>query len=208
MRNLIDYIYGVERDVVSYGTADFAMYAYGLIKMIKPANVVEFGTGLGVTAFMAAQACKDNDFGHVTSIDDGCQNVGIVEDYFGTLDKKVSEFGLGDHITLLNKRLSSAEDIVDAVGGLDDVGFVFNDFNSDPMVLSAIISWLSSRVKSECYFFTDRGYTYEPNRIATEQVVKEINESLSPLKASCLFVKKQTLSDQDSFSLIKLEITR
>jgi tRNA A58 N-methylase Trm61 len=205
MNKLIDYIYNVEKDVISYGTADFAMYLYGLIKMVKPKNIVEFGTGLGVTSFMAAQACKDNKFGYVSTIDDGSQNVNYVLDYFETLDKKIEEFELKDYINVINSTLSSEQDIHNAVGSLDNVGVVFNDFNSEPQVLYSIINWLIPRIDKECYFFTDRGATYEPNKLATKEVVTAINNSVSDITASYLFVEKKVDSSQDSFSLIKLE---
>ena len=46
-----------------YGTEDFGIYLYSVIKMIKPQNVVELGTGLGATMLWSAQALLENNTG-------------------------------------------------------------------------------------------------------------------------------------------------
>ena len=54
-----------------YGTEDQALLFYSLIKMQSPLNVVELGTGFGVTAYWIAQAMKENGAGHIWSVDNG-----------------------------------------------------------------------------------------------------------------------------------------
>lgn len=55
----------------AYGTEDQAGLFYSLTKMQSPLNVLELGTGFGVTAFWMAQAMKENGGGHIWSVDNG-----------------------------------------------------------------------------------------------------------------------------------------
>ena len=64
LRNRIGFIYGSE---------DISMLFYSLIRREQPLNVVELGTGLGVSALWMAQAVKEVGKGHVWTIDDGSQ---------------------------------------------------------------------------------------------------------------------------------------
>jgi len=54
-----------------YGSETIGMILYALIRRERPVNVVEFGTGLGVSTWWMAQALKENGDGTVWSIDDG-----------------------------------------------------------------------------------------------------------------------------------------
>jgi hypothetical protein len=54
-----------------YGTEDQAELFYSLTKMQSPLNVLELGTGFGVTAYWMAQAMKENGGGHIWSVDNG-----------------------------------------------------------------------------------------------------------------------------------------
>ena len=62
MRNRIGFVYGSE---------EIAMLFYALIRREQPRNILELGTGLGVTAFWMAQALKEIGAGHLWTIDDG-----------------------------------------------------------------------------------------------------------------------------------------
>ena len=61
----------------SYGTEDQALLFYSLTKMQAPLNVLELGTGFGVTAYWIAQAMKENGGGHIWSVDNGAHWSGI-----------------------------------------------------------------------------------------------------------------------------------
>jgi len=54
-----------------YGSETISLMLYALVRRERPANVVELGTGLGVSALSMAQAVKENGLGHVWTIDDG-----------------------------------------------------------------------------------------------------------------------------------------
>ena len=55
----------------AYGTEGLSLLLHALVRMQKPRSVVEFGTGLGVSAFWMALAAKRNRIGHVWSVDNG-----------------------------------------------------------------------------------------------------------------------------------------
>jgi Methyltransferase domain len=54
-----------------YGSEDQSIFFYSYSKMQRPTNVLELGTGLGHTALWLAQALKENDAGHVWTVDNG-----------------------------------------------------------------------------------------------------------------------------------------
>lgn len=54
-----------------YGTEDWPLFLYALVKMQAPLNVVELGTGLGATALWVAQAMKEIGAGRIWTIDSG-----------------------------------------------------------------------------------------------------------------------------------------
>ena len=56
-----------------YGTEDFSLYLYSLVKMTRPSTVLELGTGLGTAALWMALALKENNNGILHTIDDGSE---------------------------------------------------------------------------------------------------------------------------------------
>ena len=56
-----------------YGTEDWCLFLYALVKMQRPHNIVELGVGCGTTTVWLAQAVKENKMGHIWAIDDGSE---------------------------------------------------------------------------------------------------------------------------------------
>ncbi len=54
-----------------YGSDDISMFFYTLIRRERPLNIVELGTGLGVSTFWMAQALKELGDGQIWTVDDG-----------------------------------------------------------------------------------------------------------------------------------------
>jgi hypothetical protein len=54
-----------------YGTENFCHFLYSLIRMDRPAVVVELGCGAATTSLMAARALRENGFGRLWTIDSG-----------------------------------------------------------------------------------------------------------------------------------------
>src|ERR1051325_6257975 len=53
-----------------FGTEDFCLFLYSLVRMQTPKTVVELGTGFGLTTFWMALAAKSNKGGHIWTVDD------------------------------------------------------------------------------------------------------------------------------------------
>lgn len=206
-----------------YETEGFAFYLYGLIKMTKPRVVVELGTGHGATAFLAAQACKENNQGQIISLDDGSQ---WPEDFdYGLfISQKINEFQLNPYLDFRKTELNLTT--LKQISDLQEVNIIFNDINAQPRYFFSILTWLLPRINQEAYFFIDRGATFWPNYCAIELTLEKLNLGKIPksllefvsaedrklfsdlvkkYKFSVQYVKKNNQTDQDSFALIKIE---
>jgi hypothetical protein len=54
-----------------YGTESFSHFLYSLVRMDRPSVVVELGCGGAATSLMAAHALRENDHGHLWTVDNG-----------------------------------------------------------------------------------------------------------------------------------------
>jgi hypothetical protein len=115
-----------------YGSETISLFFYTLIRRQRPRNVVELGTGLGVTAFSMAQAVKENGMGKVWTVDDGshwnepgklagtlASLTGIAPfDKLGLTSLNHAEYlsdaahalGLADHLTFIDAHLELGPD--------------------------------------------------------------------------------------------------
>jgi hypothetical protein len=204
------------------GTEGFSYYLYGLIKMIKPDNIIELGTGYGVTAFMAAQACKENNNGKVVTIDDGSH----YEKSFGYesfIRDKITKFNLEEYMEYKNITLDLEK--FNQLDHIKNVDIIFNDIDCSPFYFISILKWLLPRLKEHTYFFIDRGATHWPSYCIIELVLNEFNKGKIPSilydkdnsflelesivnkhKFFSHYVKKNIGNKkQDSFALVKIE---
>jgi hypothetical protein len=207
-----------------YGTGGFSFYMYGLIKMIKPKIVLELGTGVGTTCFLAAHGCKENGVGKVITVDNGIdesQSKFNLDVDFNSLKTK---FELDNFLELRNIKLdlNNLNELCD----IDEVSILFNDISCAPHHFLTILKWLLPRVKNECYFIIDRGATFWPNYCVVELVIPQLNQGKVPKILSELInntdefeklIKKYKFSiqhviksvdendSQDSFTIVKIE---
>lgn len=209
-----------------FGTDGFAYYMYGLIKMIKPDNIIELGTGYGVTSFMAALACKENNKGKIITIDDGSHFKNFNHKDF--IINKIDEFNLNNFIEFKNFKLNLDNFI--ELNYIKNVDIFFNDVDASPLYFLNILNWLLPRLNNTTYFFIDGGATFWPCYCAIELTIDKLNKNKIPLtqseklnfsKESEEIIKKYSFSSyylkkntenvmnpkQDSFALIKIERT-
>lgn len=204
-----------------YETEGFSFYLYGLIKMIKPSLILELGTGYGATAFMAAQACKENGCGKVVTVDDGSQWTEVFN-YSDFMHGKIKSFEIDNFINFQETKLNLLS--FDELKHLREVNIVFNDIDASPRYFFSLLNFLLPRINKECYFFIDRGATFWPNYCAIELTLDKLNYGKIPrslcqfiddkskfedlikkYKFTVQYVRKNSNSDQDSFALIKIE---
>jgi len=207
-----------------YGTGGFSFYLYGLIKMTRPALVLELGTGVGTTCFLAAQGCKENNKGKVITVDSGIDepqsNFNLNTDFINLKEK----FELDNFLELRNLEIN-LNDLAE-LNDIDEVSILFNDISCAPHHFLTILKWLLPRINKECYFIIDRGATFWPNYCVVELMVPQLNQGKIPkilfdmiddkseferlikkYKFSIHHVLKDTDvgDDQDSFTIVKIE---
>ena len=206
-----------------YITGDFSHYLYGFVKMMKPKVVVEFGTGYGTTAFLTAQALKENIYGQLYTIDDGSFWDETV-DYKTFIDEKVKEFELDVNLNFYSQSLDFTT--FEPLNDLSNIEVLFNDIDCNPEYIVNTLAWLMPRIHKNkpCYFFIDGASTYWPSYSMLELLIKSLNEKNIPKKMLDFFgdddelhklmrnkvftlvhFRKDEESAQNGFSMIKIE---
>lgn len=122
-----------------YGSEDLCVHLYSWVKMIKPRQIIEFGTGLGASTLWINEAIKENGGGILHTIDDGskfvkaAEIVGLpqssYEDYIVDL---YNRFDIHDDVTFYR---CLVEDFYTEVGRHlepNSVDMIFSDYNHHP----------------------------------------------------------------------------
>ena len=217
---LMDYVQSTHS---KYITGDFSHYLYGFVKMINPSVVVEFGTGYGTTAFLTAQALKENIYGQLHTIDDGSFWSASV-DYNTFINEKVKEFELDVNLNFYPQSLDFTT--FEPFNELKNIEVLFNDIDCNPEYIVNTLAWLMPRMHKDkpCYFFIDGASTYWPAYSMLEMLIKSLNEKNIPKKMLDFFgdddelhrlmrnkvftlvhFRKDEDSAQNGFSMIKIE---
>lgn len=217
---LLDYVQSTHS---KYITGDFSHYLYGFVKMIKPRVVVEFGTGYGTTAFLTAQALKENIYGQLHTIDDGSFWDETI-DYKTFINEKIQEFELNVNLNFYPQTLNFTT--FEPFNDLTGIEVLFNDIDCNPEYIVNTLTWLMPRLHETkpCYFFIDGSSTYWPAYSMLEMLIKSLNEKNIPKKMLDFFgddeelhklmrnkvftlvhFKKDEDSAQNGFSMIKIE---
>jgi predicted O-methyltransferase YrrM len=96
-------------------SASGGLLLYNLVRAIRPATAVEFGTSFGISTLHLAAAVRDNGTGHVVTTE-------MNEHKIATARRTFAETGLDDVLTVL------AGDAMETLAGLDRaVDFVLLD---------------------------------------------------------------------------------
>lgn len=169
---------------VVYGTEDFSIYLYSLVKMVKPNVVLELGTGLGCTMSWMALALKENQKGILHTVDNGsewhtinqiCENKPEFHrvDYQEYIYNLIDKFELDQQIKFYNQKISHF--------GINNIDILFSDFNHSPHgVLECLAQYLGSMNKNS-YIFIDSASTYYSSYQLLETIVAELNQGRIPL---------------------------
>jgi hypothetical protein len=170
-----------------YGTEDWSIFMYSLVKMHRPETIVELGTGIGATAFWMAQACRENSFGHVTTIDNGSHwtdvikgsdNLFLDDEKFDDIDKfmeyMLTKHGLKEFVSFVNTSMPPypiPEKPID---------LLFSDFKHDPNSIMDILAQYLPRMSPVNSIFFDAASTSFSSFSYLELLIPLLNKGVVP----------------------------
>ena len=170
-----------------YGTEDWCMFMYSLVKMQTPLNVLELGTGLGATALWVAQAMKEVVAGKIFTIDNGqdwseilAKSPELFTPLQRTLDFRaymadlVAQFSLQAHLEHLQVTMPPYPEFEP---GLD---MLFSDFRHGPNDILAILGHFLPRMNESSSIFIDSASTSFPSYALLELLVAQLNAGKLP----------------------------
>ena len=171
-----------------YGTEDWPVFLYALVKMQAPLNVVELGTGLGVTALWVAQALKEIGAGKIWTIDNGQDWPEILGhsadlftpeqralDFAGYMADLIARFGLEKHLEFIGRAMPPYP----AMGQKLDL--LFSDFRHGPNDILAILGHFLPQMAASSSVFIDSASTSFPSYALLELLVPQLNGGKVPL---------------------------
>lgn len=174
--DIIEWSKDLQNQGKTYFTEDFSLYFYSLIRMTNPNLVVELGTGLGTTSFLAAQACKENNNGKVITFDNFSQWV-EEHDPEKWIKDHIEKFDLQDRLFFIK---AEGLDIHNNLKEVKEINIFFNDINCEPVNFLKIMGWMLPRVNKEAYLFIDGGATYWPSYCIIEMTLEKLNAGKIP----------------------------
>lgn len=180
-----------------FGTEDFCLFLYSLVRMNGPRTMVELGTGLGISAFWMGLAAKQNGIGHVWTVDDQSlferqstlldqmadflHHEGIVSvslatgsDYF---DQMAGSLELREFVSFIKAKIDLKEE-----GHFDHYAFshqpidlLFSDFRHSPDNILSILGHFLPRMSPASSIFLDSAATHWPSYMLLEKLVSQLN---------------------------------
>lgn len=168
-----------------YGTEDFSIYLYSLIKMSKPKKIVELGTGLGSVMLWSALALEENrDEGLIYTVDNGSdwdhlkQAKGSMGDMFREqyseyVNNLIDNFKLSSYINFINSDI--------AIHDLpNDIDILFSDFSHGPVQVLSIINQVLPKLSDTSILMFDSASTYYPSYLVLREIVEILNKGQIP----------------------------
>lgn len=168
-----------------YGTEDFAIYLYAIVKMMKPKNVVELGTGLGSTALWAGLALEENGFGSLYTVDDGSEwdRLSIYvkslvgnyyrDDYASFINNLITSFNL-ENIHLLNEKIS-------VININEPIDILFTDFAHSVFDIVNLLAGYLPLMNNYSKIYIDSASTNYASYSALEELVSLLNQGKVPV---------------------------
>jgi hypothetical protein len=211
-----------------YGSEDFSMLLYALVKMQRPLTIVELGTGLGVSAFWMAHAARENGAGHVWTIDDGrhwrergsrearcasmvehpCFRHAVAEDvaFDVYIDRMSAALGVRDQLTLLQRTIALDDPASFTPANFPclerPIDLLFADIAHSPAAILAILGIFLPMLAPSASLFIDSASTFVPSYLALEQTIVQLNQGKVP---SGLLARRRP---EDRAALIELIASR
>jgi len=186
--NIYEKMLGIKRYTDSvgtiYGTEDFSIYLYSLIKMSKPKKIVELGTGLGCVMLWSALALEENKEGVVYTVDNGSDwshlkqakgSMGSMfhEQYSEYVNNLIDNFNLTSYIKFINSDI--------AISDLpNDIDILFSDFSHGPLQVLSLINQILPKLSDSSILMFDSASTYYPSYLALKDAVNMLNNKQIP----------------------------
>jgi hypothetical protein len=184
-----------------FGTEEFCLFLYAMVRMHAPKVIVELGTGLGASAFWMALAAKRNGVGHVWTVDDLTLSEGYSRilarnrarlagtawaslsgttaiDYMVEIRRVL---GLDEHLTFVHQRID-----LDDLSHLDEhipqgpVDLLFSDFSHGPQAILEILGQFLPRMAGASSVFIDGASTAWSSYLLLEHLVGQLNQGTVP----------------------------
>ena len=167
-----------------YGTEDFAIYLYSVIKMLKPQFVLELGTGLGTTALWSAQALIENNSGVIHTFDDGSEwshlknaknSIGeyFREDYLFYIENLIDSFEVRSRLNFHQLKINDIE--ADA-----PIDILFSDFSHGPADVLKLLAEFLPQMNDFSKIYIDSASTYYSSYHTLESLIMMFNENIIP----------------------------
>lgn len=166
-----------------YGTEDFSVYLYSIIKMAKSKNVVELGSGLFTTTLWAALAIEENQSGVIHTVDNGAEwnrmsslistiPLQYKSDYSEFAQGLISEFKFNDTIKYYNTDIDNFES--------DNIDILFSDYSHGVFSIFSLIAKYLHRMNDNSYIFIDSASTYYPSFSTLNTIIDCLNRKNVP----------------------------
>lgn len=167
-----------------YGTEDFSIFLYSLIKMRKPKTVVELGTGLGSIALWAGLALEENESGRFYTVDNGAEwnhlkqakpQMGPMfrEQYLEYINNLIDKFELTQYIKFIHRDISNTE-------LPDGIDILFSDFSHGPVDILSLLSEILPKMSATSIVMFDSASTYYSSYHTLEAIVDMFNSGKVP----------------------------
>ncbi len=170
-----------------YGTEDWCLFLYSLVKMHKPKTILELGCGCAATTMWMAQAVKENEAGHIWTVDDGrdWQNVLEGNDNLFLGDEKIAAFP--DYIAHLTQKfelegfVSLISDKIPPFPSLEaKIDLLFSDFSHGANEIIKILGHYLPQMSECSSIFIDSASTAFPSYALLEMLLPQLNQGKIP----------------------------
>lgn len=186
----------------AFGTEDFSLFLYSMVRMHAPETVVDLGTGLGLSAFWMALAAKRNQIGHVWTVDDFElfeRQKSLVEQIIARLEKSdiialqdptaeeyytriSSLFALDPYLTFVKSKIDLNE-----VGHFTHYPFagkpidlLFSDFKHGGVSILELLGHFLPCMAASSSIFIHSAPTSWPSYLLLEQLSSQLNAGKIP----------------------------
>jgi predicted O-methyltransferase YrrM len=176
-----------DRAGLIYGTEDWCLWLYALVKMQRPKTILELGTGALVSTLWLGRAAKENGVGHVWTVDDGRDwplvferqsgafpQETITPDFADFFRRIVGKFGFEQQITHLACSMPPFPELE------DPIDLLFSDFRHRPEDLVEILAFYLPRLNDAGSVFLDSASTHYPSYALLEAITLQLNAGKIP----------------------------